>query len=139
MAANHRQLLPIKRPVEIVNVFGSEISNLPALGAVLRLQPQVVHTIVADGIHDSLSVARNRNSPNRGRSNSITFAALPPDISRSASISLCSPECCSVGNAAIWPSGERSKMPETGKSERICAAPPSIETRASFPSSFSSM
>ncbi len=44
-------------------MFGSEISNLPALGAVQRLQPQVVHTIVADGIDDSLSVACEPQQP----------------------------------------------------------------------------
>ena len=112
MAANQRQLLSVERPVEVENVLGGEIRNLFALGTIERLQPQIVDAIFAHW--DKLPPLPSREKcsrPERGRSNSSSFAALLPSVSTTASISLCSPECSSVGNAASLPSGETSKSP----------------------------
>ena len=39
MTAHQRQLLAIELPVEVVDVFRSEIGNLPAFRAIGRLEP----------------------------------------------------------------------------------------------------
>src|SRR5579863_1266547 len=63
MPTDHRQLFSIKRPMEVVNIFGSKISNLFALRPIERLRPEIVHPILAGGINHSLAVAREPHQP----------------------------------------------------------------------------
>ena len=57
MTTDHRQLFPIKRPMEVINIFGSKISNLFALGPIQWLRSEIVHPILTGGINHSLAVA----------------------------------------------------------------------------------
>lgn len=76
VAANDGELLSIRRPVEITNLFGSEIRYRVTLRAVERLHPNVPHAIFDDGIGQRLVIRREfhaasnirveRNDANRG-------------------------------------------------------------------------
>jgi hypothetical protein len=60
---NHRQLFAIERPVEVVDVFGSEIGKLLALGTIQRLLPKVVHAIVTHELDHGFAITTEAHWP----------------------------------------------------------------------------
>ena len=57
MSANQSQLLPVKRPVEVENVLGSEIRKLLAFGSIQGLEPEVVDATITNWVNHPFAVA----------------------------------------------------------------------------------
>ena len=57
------QALAVQRPLVGADFEGIEVGQLVARAAVQRLEPQIVHALLADGIHDAFAVRGEAQLP----------------------------------------------------------------------------